>query len=243
MRNATAFLVVALVACVPSQARGRGSDSVDAACRSAMAPYYAALLASARSDADGTLRHLVALKSRWNEVLRAAGPDAPAWIRSDVDGGQVGPAVAARIEAAWRRLPADVSGAHAELERVRALLRDARLRHGARTPDDALTDYHDAMERLSSHIGASNEIALAASDFVAIRSDVGRARTAWMDAASLLDIEHAESPSNGVSAATMRVLNTITTAADGQDAMTAQNASRELKSRYFDLLAVLARRQ
>ena len=62
MRHALILLVAAVVACMPASARGNASD-IDV-CRSAMAPYYAALLASARGDADGTLRHVLILKAR-----------------------------------------------------------------------------------------------------------------------------------------------------------------------------------
>jgi hypothetical protein len=237
MRHILATLVAALVAGLPALA----APDTDALCRSAMAPYYAALLASARGDAEGTLRHLILLEAQWDAVTRRSGPDAPEWLRDATAGRPVGMTVAATIGSARRHLPLDVSGAHAELEGIRALLRDARTRHGARTADDAVTDYHEAMERLSSHIGLSNEITLTPKDFTAIGLDVGRARLAWAKVELFPELA---GPSSGWSAgATARVLGTIAEAAERRDATAVQQASRTLKSRYFDLLSVLSRRQ
>ncbi len=245
MRHTLVLLVAALlIACMPASARGSAaSDNVDAVCRSAMAPYYAALLASARRDADGTLRHVLLLKSRWDEVTRRPGPDLPMWLRDTATGRPVGTAVAAKIDSARQRLPRDVSGAHSDLEAIRALLRDARTRHGARTADDAVTDYHQAMERLSSHIGVSNEVALTTNDFTAIREDVERAQSTWRDVESFAELAKTVAGWNDVAAATSSVLGTIAKAADRRDATSAQQASQTLKNRYFDLLSILSHRQ
>ncbi len=240
MRHALILLVAALVACMPGSALGNASD-IDADCRSAMAPYYAALLASARGDADGTLRHVLILKSRWNEVTR--GPDVPMWLRDSATGQSVGVAVGAKMDSARHRLPQDVSGAHSELEAIRVLLRDARTRHGTRTVDDAVTDYHEAMERLSSHIGVSNEIALTTNDFTAIREDVGRAQSTWTKVESSPELAKPVAGWNDVATATTSVLAAIAKAADRRDGTTAQQASHALKNRYFDLLSILSRRQ
>lgn len=242
MGYAPILLVAALVAYMPAQARGNASD-IDAACRSAMAPYYAALLASARGDADGTLRQLLILKARWNEVTRRPGPDVPMWLGDSATGPSVGAAVGAKIDAVRHRLPQDVSGAHSELEAIRVLLRDARTRHGARTVDDAVTDYHEAMERLSSHIGVPNEIALTANDFAAIRGDVERAQSMWTKVESFPELAKPVAGWNGVAAATTSVLGTIAKAAERHDATTVQQASHALKNRYFDLLSILSHRR
>ena len=241
MRHTPILLVAALVACIPAQARGNASD-IDALCRSAMAPYYAALLASVRGDADGTLRQVLILKSRWDEVTRPVA-DAPMWLRDSATGQSLGAAVNAKIGAAQHRLPRDVAGAHAELEAVRVLLRDARTRHGARTVDDAVTDYHEAMERLSSHIGVSNEIALTPADFTAIRGDVERAQSMWTKVEAFPELAKAVTGWNDVAAATTSVLDAIARAADRRDVTTVQQASQALKNRYFDLLSVLSHRR
>ncbi len=235
-----ALMFTLLVTPVPAQAGGRAPVEIDAACRSAMAPYYAALLASARGDADGTLRHVVLLESRWKAVL-ALPADSGFWLRDTVGGQTTGAAVASKIESARRRLPRDVAGAHTELEGVRLLLRDARVRHGVRTLDDALSDYHSAMERLSGHVGESNEVSLSRDDFVVVRDDVRRARSAWTDVESFQELK-AVAGSNDATTATRGLLGKIGDAAERSDATTAQEAGRQLKTRYFELLAALARR-
>jgi hypothetical protein len=242
MRHALILLVAALVACMPAPARGNASD-IDAVCRSAMAPYYGALLASSRGDADGTLRHALILKSRWDEVTRRPAPDMPMWLRDTATGQSLGAAVASKIDSARQHLPRDVAGAHSELEAIRVLLRDARTRHGARTVDDAVTDYHEAMERLSSHIGVSNEIALTTDDFTAIRGDVERAQSMWTKVESFPELAKPVTGWNDVAAATTSVLGTIAKAANRRDATTVQQASHALKNRYFDLLSILSHRQ
>ena len=242
MRHTLILLVAALVMYVPTPARGNASD-VDAVVRSAMAPYYAALLASARGDAEGTLRQMLILKSRWDEVTPRTGPDGPAWLRDTATGQPIGAAVGAKIDSARHHLPRDVSGAHAELEAIRGLLRDARTRHGARIVDDAVTDYHEAMERLASHIGGSNEIALTTTEFTAIRGDVERAQSLWTKVESFPELAKADTGWTNVAAATTSVLVTIAKAADQRDATTVQQASQALKNRYFDLLSLLSHRR
>ncbi len=234
MRHVPTFLVITLLVAVQAYGAQAG---VEAACRSAMGPYYAALLASARGDADGTLRHVLLLKARWDAVLGQGDAGAAAWLRDTVDRQPVGAAVAAKIEAARQRLPRDVAGAHTELEGIRALIRDARVHHGIRSVDDALTDYHTAMERLESHIGLSNEVTLARDDFMAIRDDVRRARSAWTEVVAYPDFKAIAS-----SDTTAALLGRIADAAERSDARTAQDAARLLKTKYFDLLGVLARR-
>lgn len=242
MQRVCALLVGVLIACLPWMPGHGAAQSADVVTRSAMAPYYAALLASARADADGTVRHLIVFESRWSELTRRSKADLPAWLRDTTGGRSVAAAVAAKIAAARQHLPRNVGAAHAELETVRVLLRDARARHGVRTEDDALTDYHDAIERLASHTGAASEIALTASDFSIIRDDVARARSAWREVESPRGLA-AESGWANVAAGTNAALRAAATAADRQDAQAAQQASGTLKDRYFDLLAILSRRR
>lgn len=235
------FLVALLVASLPAPARGSGPDA--GALGAVMPPYYAALLASARGDADGTLRHVLILKAQWEKVTRRGASDGPAWLADTVMGTSVAAAVGATIDTVRQRLPQDVSGAHADLETIRALMRDARTRRGERTADDAVTEYHDAMERLSSHIGVSNEIALTANDFSLIGDDIERAHSTWIAVGSFPELAKTAPGWNEVAAATKTVLDTLAKAADRHDARIAQQASHTLKERYFDLLSALSRRR
>ena len=233
-----AFIVIAALLLAPL--RLQAASPADAACQAAMAPYYAALLTSARGDGDGTVRHLIVLTATWDEVVRRAGADAPPWLRETPGGQPIAAAVSARIEAARRHLPRDAAAAHGELEAIRRLLRDARTTHNARTLDDGVTDYHEAMERLAGRVGESNEVSLSASDFAAIKDDAARARAAWSGVEA--DLQKAVPASAEVAAATRTLLGQIASAADARDAGTSQRVAHELKARYFDLLALLSRR-
>jgi hypothetical protein len=241
MERALITVVIALAAFISAVGDGTSARSPEAACRSAMAPYYAALLASAHGDADGTLRHLIRLKSRWEQLIRQPRSDACSWLDDKSGGDRVAVSVAARIDSARALLPRDVPGAHAELEAIRMLLRDARARRGLRTFDDALTDYHDAMERLDSLIGLRNEVALTARDFDAIGEQARAARAAWADVHSrhhqLLSAATWSDLSNRTDAA----LETISESASGQNAIGAHEAAEKVKDQYFDLLRVLSR--
>lgn len=241
MQRFLALGVAVLVVCLSTFTEASASDT-DTIGTAVMAPYYAALLASARGDADGTLRNVLILKARWDRVTRPK-PDVPAWLGDTVGGRSLAAAIAAKIDSARQRLPRDVSGAHSDLEAIRVLLRDARTRRGERTADDAVTDYHGAMERLSSHMGASNEVALTENDFALIDEDIERAHSTWTDVASFQEFEKTVAGWNDVAAATTSALDTLVKAADRRDQNTAQEASRSLKNRYFDLLSVLSRRQ
>lgn len=212
-------------------------QSFDAACQAAMPSYYAALLASARGDADGTTRQLLLLGARVKEL--AARTDAPPWAAG---AEPVMTAVAARVEAARQRtLARDLAAAHASLERVRYLLREARARHGVRTFDDAITDYHEVMERLTSRVGLHNEIMLAAEDYQAIQEQSARAVKAWTEIDNRAAAERPLAGWSSVAAATRKQLATLQKAAVSQDADLAQTTAEGLKNSYYDMLRVLAR--
>jgi len=209
-------------------------QTFDDACHAAMPAYYAALLTSARGDGDGTTRHLLVLGTHWKDL--SGRSDAPAWAKQTSGGQTVIAAVQARIDGARQRtLARDVHRAHEELEAIRAILRDARARHGARTFDDEVTDYHEAMERLASRVGLHNEITLTAEDYVAIADQAVRARNAWAAVA--------KSVSGWSSAAvqTSTLLSTVQKAASTRDLDGTQRAAESLKSSYFDLLGVLSK--
>jgi hypothetical protein len=206
-----------------------------------MAPYYAALLASAHGDADGTVRQLILLRSRWEQLTRQPQAHSCAWLSEVVDGRSVAVSVASQIETARTRLPRDVPAAHADLEAIRMLLRDARARRGLRTFDDALTDYHEAMERLESLIGARNEVALTARDFDAIRDQARTARAAWADVNARHRQLIVSTAWPALSDRTDSALLSMSEGASAHDAAAAHRAAEIVKSQYFDLLRILSR--
>jgi len=228
------FTVVGLVALATV---GTSAQSFDDTCRVAMAPYYAALAASAQHDTEGTLRHLVEFQARWKKV---AGLDAPAWALDASTGQTALQGVASRVQAARNRLNArDAAGAHVELEAIRVLLRDARSRHNVSTIDDAFTGFHDAMERITGRVGQKNEVTLRPEDFGPIRDETSLAQAAWVALT-------AESPDAGadwrrVGAGVSATLATLSRGATEHNGDRVQSAATELRREYFELLAVLAK--
>lgn len=140
-------------------------------------------------------------------------------------------------------MPRDVPGAHAELEAIWLLLRDARAHHGLRTFDDALTDYHDAMERLESLVGARNEMTLTARDFDAIRDQARAARAAWADVESHHRHLIVSDAWPALSDRTDTALKAIADGASAHYAIAAHDAAEMVKGRYFDLLRILSQLQ
>jgi uncharacterized damage-inducible protein DinB len=237
MKSFFLFTAMAAALAMPSPA---SAGTFDDECHAAMAPYYAALLTSARADVDGTLRHLVVLKSRWTRVQAVPASERPAWAAEAP--GTLPDVVASRIEAARTAAVArDSVAAHAALESIRALLRDARARAGVRTFDDAVTDYHEAMERLTGRAGLHNEIALNADDYSAIEGHVARANAMWAEITRSAGAVKASAAWPRISGSTESVLAKLRTASSAKDMAATQLASEELKARYFDLVAVLAR--
>ena len=237
MNHLFALVIAAAALVVP---RPAAADAFDERCRAAMVPYYAALLRSARGDSEGTLRHLVVLRARWETLQGTAVAERPAWATRPP--GSLLDTVASKIEAARQKSAArEIVAAHAQLESIRALLRDARAHAGVRTFDDAVTDYHEAMERLTGRAGLHNEIALNSDDYAAIEEQVARAAAAWAE------IEAAAGPAKGrsgwvaLSGTTAKSLLALRTAASARDMDATQTAAEGLRERYFDLLAVLAR--
>jgi hypothetical protein len=225
-----------------SSAQSAGADTFAATCRAAMDSYYSALLSSAHGDSEGTLRQILLLRAKWEALVRAAPAGGQAWAQ-DVTGGQsVLAAVTAMIERARQDTAArDIAEAHSELEGIRVALRDARARHGVRMVDDALTDYHDAMERLTGRVGMRNEIVLNAEDYGAIRDQTTRASAAWAEIGATTDPVARLPGWRDSVARTATVLATLQKAAAEQDAVAAQRAAAELKTHYFELLRILSR--
>ena len=239
MKRLFTLLIFAAALAAPRLA---AADGFDERCHAAMAPYYAALLTSARRDTEGTLRHLVVLHARWSNLQRVAVADWPRWATQPSGAGSLVETIASKIDGARLKTTGrDIVGAHAELESIRALLRDARARVGARTFDDAVTDYHEAMERLTGRTGLHNEIALNADDYAAIQEQVARAAAAWAEIQSAAGAAKSASGWPGLSGATEKALGLLRSATSARDMGATQTAAEALKARYFELLAILAR--
>ncbi len=233
------FAVLALALLVGAA----GAADTETVLRPAMGPYYAALVASGRGNIEATQRQLLLFSARWESVGKAARTGVPAVLRDDPGWGKaldhVGAAIARAREALRIK---DTGGAHAELESIRLRLREVRLRHGLETFDDRLTDFHEAMERLISHISARNEIVLTASDWDAIQPQLEIARRA-------LDATEASVPANirqasGWTAGLRAVRSNLAQLDKGvaaRDGFAASLAAETLHDRYYDLLLVLSK--
>lgn len=242
MKRLFTLLIFIFAAALAAPRPAAAADGFDQRCRAAMAPYYAALLTSARGDTEGTLRHVVVLRARWSNLQSVPVAGRPAWAAQASGAASVLDTIASRIDAARQKaLGRDLVGAHAELETIRALLRDARAHAGVRTFDDAVTDYHEAMERLTGRAGLHNEIALNADDYAAIQEQVARAATAWAEIQSAAGAAKTASGWPGLSGATEKALGTLRSATSARDMGATQTAAEALKARYFELLAILAR--
>jgi uncharacterized protein YukE len=242
MRVILLLALIVLRAPATAHAYPAATDTFDATCRAAMANYYAALLTSVHGDSEATLRQLLLLRARWEEVARLSRSGNPDWTQDATTGESPVAAVTAMIERARQRTSAgDIAGAHAELEGIRAVLRDGRARHGVRTFDDVLTDYHDAMERLTSRVGLRNEIALNAEDYDAIREQTARADAAWTEIKTVADPVKMRPVWGDMATRTTAALATVQRAAAAQDAAAAQGAAAALKTHYFELLRILSR--
>lgn len=205
----------------------------------AMAPYYAALIASHRGDGESTQRHLTILTARWAQVETETPPEA---LRRDPDW----PAALARIRTILARTQAlvrarQLEAAHLELEALRLVLREVRGRHDLLVFDDYLTDYHEAMERIAVRASMQNEIVLAEADYAELEKDLARARSGWetveREAGAL-----AATP--GWSTAARRIAGLhaeLERLLSARDPAAVARAAVELRNAYHDLLVVLSR--
>jgi hypothetical protein len=221
-----------------------GALSADsgAAIDRAMAPYYAALVASARGNIDATSRHLLVFASRWETAKREARSAPPAAIRQD----PAWPALLDEVDAVISRARdlvrlRDVASAHAELETIRSGFRDIRGRHNALTFDDHLTDYHEAIERTLGHVAGRNEIRLTPRDFADAREDLESAQAAWQLVQKTAG-ELARQP-GWVAAAKSAgaALAAAERALDVRNATAAGQAVEHVKVTYYDMLLAIAR--
>ncbi len=234
----TRWVAMLLLAAIPLMAAG---EAFDAAYRSAMGSYYAALLASARRDADGTVRHVMLLKSRWEAVMRLSDTDAPPPLRADPGWRAALTRVAAQADRARQLVSKrDTAGAHAELEAIRGILHDARTKSGVRMFDDDLTEYHEAIERLSGLVGTRNEFRLKAEDFSVIKQQTERARRAWAAVEVAANSIRTQPAWKDASARTAAALAVLEKAVGAQDSAGAIRAVEQLHGHYFELLEALS---
>ncbi len=168
--------VCALLATLAAGAVAIRAD-FQSAMNAAMGPYYAALIASERGDAESTQRNLVMLSARWDRVAREEPPAAlkadPAW-RAAVDRGA---AIITRCQELVRAR--NLTTLHYELEGLRLVLRQVRGKHSLLVLDDWLTDYHQSMERVYVRASMHNEIVLADADYAEMTKDLSRAKSLW----------------------------------------------------------------
>jgi hypothetical protein len=148
--------------------------------QAALGPYYAALVASSRGNIDQTQRQLLLFASRWQLVARDAGSNAPAALRNDPQWT----AFLRHVETVQQQVREslrlrNLTAVHAQLESIRLMLREIDARHNRSSLDDALTDFHDAMERMIGHVAGVNEIVLRPKDFDDIREDYDAACESW----------------------------------------------------------------
>lgn len=204
-----------------------------------MGPYYSALIASERGDAESTQRNLVILAARWDQVAREEPPPAlkadPEW-HAALDTGR---AIIARCQDLVRAR--SLGRLHLELEGLRLVLRRLRGRHNLLTLDDRLTDYHESMERVFVRASMHNEIVLADADYAEMTKDLTRARTLW----ATVEREAGPIASAAGWAAAARRVAAAQAALDAplarKDPPAIAERASDLKDAYHDLLVALSR--
>jgi len=233
-QSRTAAAIVGFVLVTGLTARADFTSAITAV----MGPYYAALTASERGDAESTQRDLGLLSAKWELVGREEPPAAlkadPQW-HADVQ--KIGEIIRQTGELVRLR---NLSKAHIELEGLRLVLRQARGRHDMLVLDDWLTDYHEAMERVCVRASMQNEIVLADADYVEMQHDLSRAETLWADVerqAGKLASQPAWSAAARRITAAQIDLDLALTRRNG--AAIAKNAEA-LKTAYHDLLVALS---
>ena len=73
----------------------------------------------------------------------------------------------------------DFAGAHAELERIRVLMMDARRRNGIEYYLDPLTVFHQSMEKMASRVSGKDHASITEEDIRAIAGMLPLARKQW----------------------------------------------------------------
>lgn len=209
------------------------------AMNAAMGPYYAALIASERGDAESTQRNLVILAARWDQVARQ---EPPAALKADPEWGaalETGAAIITRCQDLVRAR--NLTKLHLELEGLRLVLRRLRGKHNLLVLDDWLTDYHESMERVSVRASMQNEIVLADADYAEMTKDLARAKSLWVtverEAGAL-----ASAP--GWTVAARRIVaaqSELDSLLVRKDPAAIARGAGELREAYHDLLVALSR--
>jgi hypothetical protein len=237
MRTLAPLLVAVLVS-LPA----RAAEPQGAAAARASAPYYAALVASARGSIDATNRQLLLLAARWDAAVREARTAGPPSLTQD-------PAWAAALDQATAMLAKarefararDIAGAHAELEEMRLVLHEVRERHGVWVLDDHLAEYHEMIERVAGHVSGRSEINLTPRDYEDVDEDLRGAQAAWAA------LEKAEGPLRGMPAwqeasrAASSALHDTARAVAAKDRAAVAQGTERLKNSYFDLLVAVSK--
>jgi hypothetical protein len=232
----SAALLVALL--VPLSAR---AADVGAAAK-ASAPYYAALVASARGNIDATSRQLLLLSARWDAAVRearSAGP--PELTRDPAWGAALDRATAMLAKARELARVRDIAGAHAELEEMRLVLHEIRERHGAWTFDDHLAEYHEMVERVSGHVSGRSEINFTQRDYQDVDEDLRGAQASWASVEKSVGAIGSVAAWQQAARETSSALQATARAIVAKDRAGVAIAAERLKSSYFDLLTAVAK--
>jgi len=234
-------VAVAMSVALTAVAWGRPAADFDHAVVAAMAPYYGALVASARGDAESTQRHLVVFRSRWAAATAAQASaqralvEDPAWhdILANVDDAVT------RAETLVRAH--NLRDAHRAIEGVRLSLYRLRARHALVTFDDRLTEYHESMERLLMRASMYNEIVLRDADYDEMTTDLAHARRRWStlvrEAGPLADTEGWQAAAARSVAAQDELARLIA----ARDEPALARAVETMKDAYLELLDVMSR--
>jgi len=237
MRLKTFFATVLVLAAAHLAAAADIERSLEAA----MGPYYAALVASARGNLDASERQLLLLASRWHVVERNAAGAPPA-LANDPGWTAAVRTVTATIDRARGHLKQkDVASAHAELESIRHALHDVTERHNLLALDVHLTDFHEAIERLSGHVAGRNEIVLKAKDYEDLSEDLRTAETEWKAIEAAAAKLRSDARWRAAATTVTNALRNVDRAIAAKQAEEVARANESLKNGYFDLLIALSR--
>ena len=236
-RTTRLFVAAALLVC----GGGLSADSTQTIER-ALGPYYAALVSSARGNTDATSRHLLLFASRWETASREVRKSPP----REVDQDPQWPALLDNVSAVIARARElvrhqDIASAHAELETIRAAIRDIHARHNALTFDDHMTDYHEAMERMVGHAAGRNEIRLTPHDFADMEEDLQAGLTAWRAVQASAGPLAGDAGWKSAARAADTALDQARRALAAKNATAAGVAAERMRTTYYDLLMAVSK--
>lgn len=216
-------------------------SAYDTAMRAAMAPYYAALRASARGDLEGTQRHVLLLGARWQEAARLGQTGAPPALVKDPAWPQALDAVTAAVGRARQRVARhDVAGAHGELESIRMTLHAARARQQLLTFDDRFSEFHEAMEHLVGRVPEAHEFRLTDADLIDIRQDLDQVAHHWQTVQASADEVRGVTGWAATAPMMDAAIREAAAAATRGEATAIKTGSDAIQKAYFDLLGTLS---